>query len=589
MRKPHLRIHISRIGRYNTAAKRDAVVIGIGRVGVLAMPQGSIAQLFQAQSEAFDHVNRIGVVGHERPHDGGAFLRPAPGFVELAKLGVNVDERAQHLCPAQLQTGRVWIGLEHVIELAFDDREDAPDGAAGDADEILELCGYLRDDGIGFVDGDAKNRLGALALGVCLLRRAVCRLPVPERKPGKQNCNRQPDAGILGGAPIGCGKRLSVAQPAFLLFPLALEPFKPRALLRGLALPALAQIVARIDAEVARKIAARSDSFRIFESSAGMIEPIGMPAVRGPIARRTLDALERRERRKVFFQPAAQKAPLPQQRVVRGLNRNLDALLVRVSHGHAVGREQALLDQHVDQRFGLCWNVREPCDAAARGRGLGVDARKQGNKPATQESKPRGAIARNGRIAIGGRECPFDRRLDRAPNAAKRLVIRKLERSAPAVFETKLLQREGEERKRVAAAPFFNILKQLLREPRLDGELAPRLPQARRGPFDHGLIGPARHGQQRKCLLPHAGKRLGGLQPVVGIRADGKQRNDVGVVLAHQLADQRKEHFAFGRALAEEQLFRLIDREHERRPFGPGFLGQHGGENLVDQHPQQRA
>ena len=88
-----------------------------------------------------------------------------------------------------------------------------------------------------------------------------------------------------------------------------------------------------------------------------MGEPGGVFAVGSPIPRRALDAFYDTEEPGVFRQSTMEQAPLPQQRLVR----RLDRMLARVFSD--IGGEPALLDKMQDQWQRLGGNFREPSDA----------------------------------------------------------------------------------------------------------------------------------------------------------------------------------------------------------------------------------
>jgi hypothetical protein len=174
-------------------------------------------------------------------------------------------------------------------------------------------------------------------------------------------------------------------------------------------------------------------------------------------------------------------------------------------------------------------------------------------------------VARNAGIIVGRGESTLDRGFDGAANAAERLVIREPERAAAAIVKVKLFERKSEKRQRVAARAGLDIFEQALRQARLNREWMVGLAQPRCRSFDHGLIGAARHRQQRQGLLPYPLERLRRLQPIIGIRADRKQRDERRLIVRDEIADQRQQCLSFLRAVALEQLFCLVDGEHERR------------------------
>ena len=194
-----------------------------------------------------------------------------------------------------------------------------------------------------------------------------------------------------------------------------------------------------------------------------MGEPGVGAGVRLPVPRRALDAFQGRQQREILGEPAFQQAPLPQQRLVRGLDRDDAGLRARgVALGVRVGRQQPLLDQEVDQRRRLVGNFRASRDVAARALRIRVDAGEPGDQAAAQQRLARAPLPRNPRVGVGADEGARDRGIDRALQAAEILVVLQPQRALAAPVEEQLLQREGEQRQRVAAGALLDVLEQPL-------------------------------------------------------------------------------------------------------------------------------
>jgi hypothetical protein len=83
-------------------------------------------------------------------------------------------------------------------------------------------------------------------------------------------------------------------------------------------------------------------------------EPRAVAIIRRPIAAGALDAFQHAEEHGILGEPSLQQAPLPQQGLVRRLDRGLAGVLVHIC------RQQALLDQMLDQRSGLGGDFGKP-------------------------------------------------------------------------------------------------------------------------------------------------------------------------------------------------------------------------------------
>ena len=114
---------------------------------------------------------------------------------------------------------------------------------------------------------------------------------------------------------------------------------------------------------------------------------------------------------------------------MRWLDRGLAGILIYI------GREEALLDEVLDQRPRLRGNFRQPGDAATRRAGVGIDASQPGNEAAAQQFQTRGAVPRDRGVRVGSLQRALDRRLDRTLDATECFVIGKRQPPAPAVFE----------------------------------------------------------------------------------------------------------------------------------------------------------
>ena len=136
-------------------------------------------------------------------------------------------------------------------------------------------------------------------------------------------------------------------------------------------------------AHTGREIGASGDLLRILKSGAGVIEPVFPAPVCRPIAARALDSFERGERREVFFQPAAQQTPLPQQRLMRRLDCDFAGIL------RHVGGEQVLGNEQVYEWTCFGRDLRHAGDPAARAASFGIDAGKPRDETPAQQYEPR--------------------------------------------------------------------------------------------------------------------------------------------------------------------------------------------------------
>ncbi len=230
-----------------------------------------------------------------------------------------------------------------------------------------------------------------------------------------------------------------------------------------------------------------------------------------------------------------------------------------------VRRQQALLDQQIDQRRRLRRDVRAARDVATRRLALRVYPCKPGDQSAPQQRKPRLAILGNARVRVGAHERPRHGRVDRAFEATEFLVVGEPQLSPFAVVEVQLLERESEQRQRVGAAAGLDVGERAFRQSGFNGEPAARVLQPSRRPLDHFGVGTARHRQERQRRLRHAFQRLCALQRVIGVGTDREDRDHRGIVAADEFAENRKQRLAFLFALDAEQLLRLIDGDHRRR------------------------
>ena len=228
-----------------------------------------------------------------------------------------------------------------------------------------------------------------------------------------------------------------------------------------------------------------------------------------------------------------------------GLDRGLVPFLPPFAYDYPVGRQQALLDQQIDERRRLGRNIGASGDASAGASAFRVDAGEPRDEPSAQQNETKVAITGNATIRIGSPQSTLDGGFDGATDAAKGFIIGKLEGAAAAIVEVELLQREGEERQRVAAAALIDVFKQPLRQSRLDGETAIDIFEPRSRTFDHCLIRAAWHRQQRHGSLASAFERFCRFQQIVGIGADRKQREHRRAILLDEITDDFKKHLAF--------------------------------------------
>ena len=173
--------------------------------------------------------------------------------------------------------------------------------------------------------------------------------------------------------------------------------------------------------------------------------------------------------------------------------------------------EQALLDQEVDQRAAFGGDFRVAGDAAARAAGVGIDAGKPGDKAASQQSKTRLPVARDLRVASAALQGALDGGLDRALDAAKLLILRKLEIAVAALLAIKPLQGEGEQRQRVLGAAFLDVGEQRIDQGLFDLERPLGAFEPPRRTLDDLGIGAFRHGRQVKGCWRRPCKLLGRL------------------------------------------------------------------------------
>ena len=76
--------------------------------------------------------------------------------------------------------------------------------------------------------------------------------------------------------------------------------------------------------------------------------------------------------RGVLDEPSLQQPPLPEQRLMRRLDRDLAGIR------RDVGREQPLLDQKLDERAGLFGDLGEPRHPSTGAARLGIDSGEPG-------------------------------------------------------------------------------------------------------------------------------------------------------------------------------------------------------------------
>ena len=227
-----------------------------------------------------------------------------------------------------------------------------------------------------------------------------------------------------------------------------------------LALPASGEIGAIRRIEMGGEIGTQVEADCLFEPCAEMRQPGRVAGVRVPVARGALDAFELRQKSEILAEPALQQAPLAQKSLMRGLDRDLGAFRFALANHDAVFREQALIHEFFDERQRFRRDFGEPRGAPARTLGLRIDAREPRDEPVPQQSEPRGVIARNARIGVRCRKGALDRCFDRSFKPAEFFVIGEPQLSRIAEPAVELLQCEGKQRQRVAAAAFFEIAEQ---------------------------------------------------------------------------------------------------------------------------------
>ena len=92
------------------------------------------------------------------------------------------------------------------------------------------------------------------------------------------------------------------------------------------------------------------------------------------------------------------------------------------------------------------------------------------------------AVPRNARIGVAAAKRALDRRVDRAFDAAKRLVVGEPQDSRLTIVEIELLQSKRQQRQGVGAPACLDVGKQALSQARLDRELSTPSLTRRAGP-----------------------------------------------------------------------------------------------------------
>ena len=171
-----------------------------------------------------------------------------------------------------------------------------------------------------------------------------------------------------------------------------------------------------------------------------------------------------------------------------------------------VDRKQPFLDQEVDQRRGLRRNVGAAGDVASGRLAVGVDAGEPGDQSASQQGEARLTIAGNARIGIRAHKGPLDRRIDRAFDPAELFVIDEPQRAGLAIVEIELLEREGEQRQRVARAR-LDVDEEAFSQRRFDRQ------------FAASLLHPSRRALRSRPYRRPAASAAARTQPAAGLRA----------------------------------------------------------------------
>ena len=301
----------------------------------------------------------------------------------------------------------------------------------------------------------------------------------------------------------------------------------------------------------------------VFQPPGGVIEPVRRPAFSDPVPGRLLNAAKCQQIGCLFLEPGLQLTPLPQQRLVRRLERDLALVAVPC----LIGDQQARLHEAIDQALQLPRDFGKPRHPSPRRAGFRIDPRQRRNHCAAQQRHPLAAVLRNFWIGVRRPQRGIDRRLDRSLDALQLdpvFVERQI--AVGAVVAVQPLQREGEQGKRVlAAAASLDVDQKLVGQSGVDRQLPLAvLLQPLRRPYDNHLVRAARHRRQRKSLLPDSLQLRRGLQQFVGIGADREQDDQIGRAGERELFQQRHKRPGFPCAFGEEQFFALIDRQDER-------------------------
>src|SRR5262245_25080264 len=157
-------------------------------------------------------------------------------------------------------------------------------------------------------------------------------------------------------------------------------PHAPRpASCRRFRLPARREVFAIHRFKICRKVWPLSQPLCRFKPPGRVGQPSGGLAIRNPVPRRTLDAINNAEEPSIFCQPALKQAPLPQKCLMRGFDR----LFARAAG--EVGREKALFDEMLDQWPSLSRDFRESSNATTRGTRIRVNPGKPRNQAATEQ------------------------------------------------------------------------------------------------------------------------------------------------------------------------------------------------------------
>ena len=320
--------------------------------------------------------------------------------------------------------------------------------------------------------------------------------------------------------------------------------------------------------EIATELVGGPELFGGRETGAGVDEELRAAGIGVPIGGGAAQRFDEAKIGGILDQPSVEGAPLAEQRLVRGLDRALAGGLVDVS------RQQTLADHQVDQRHGLGRDFGETGDAAAGRTGGGIDAGEPGDEAAPQQREARGAIARNGGVAVGLAQGLFDGGLDGAADAAELFVFGELQVAVGAIVAIKALEGEGEERQRILGAALLDVAQERIDEGFLNDQLAAGGSITAGGAADDVAEAAGGHWRQVNQVVRLGSGEFGArLQLIEGVRANREEDEDRRIVGCGEIGEEGEEGTRL-RGVGGEQLLGLVDGDDEgRRATGGGVAG----------------